>query len=59
MSQKSLPTQPTAEAVVRFIRRVTRRLYAAEDKIRVVLEGLRAEPCRRAAISPGSQGSGG
>ena len=56
MSQKSLPPKPTAESVVRGIRRATRRLYSAEDKIRIVLEGLRgehsiAELCRREAIA--------
>ena len=56
MSQKSLTTKPTAEAVVRDIRRAARRHYSAEDKIRIVLEGLRgehsiAELCRREAIA--------
>jgi transposase-like protein len=45
-----------AEKVVRDIRRATRRRYSAEDKIRIVLEGLRgeesiAELCRREGIS--------
>ena len=31
------------EAVVREIRRKTRRKYSAEEKIRIVLEGLRGE----------------
>ncbi len=39
MSQKSLTSKPPAEAVVRDIRRATRRHYSAEDKIRIVLEG--------------------
>ena len=52
MSEKSSP-----EAVVREIRRQTRRRYSAEEKIRIVLEGLRAEEsiaeiCRREGISP-------
>jgi transposase len=42
----------SAEQVVRDIRRETRRKYSAEEKIRIVLEGLRgedsiAELCRR------------
>lgn len=46
-----------AEAVVREIRRQTRRQYSAEEKIRIVLEGLRGEEsiselCRREGISP-------
>jgi transposase len=47
----------SAEQVVRDIRRETRRKYSAEDKIRIVLEGLRgedsiAELCRREGINP-------
>ena len=47
----------SAEKVVRDIRRETRRKYSAEEKIRIVLEGLRgeesiAELCRREGISP-------
>jgi transposase len=46
-----------AKNVVQEIRRATRRQYGAEEKIRVVLEGLRgeisvAELCRREGISP-------
>lgn len=46
----------SAEKTVRDIRRRTRRHYSAEDKIRVVLEGLRgedsiAELCRREGIN--------
>ena len=45
------------EARVREIRRQTRRRFSAEEKIRIVLEGLKgeetiAELCRRAGISP-------
>jgi transposase len=32
-----------AESVVREIRRKTRKKYSAEEKIRIVLEGLRGE----------------
>ena len=47
----------SAEAVVRDIRRQTRRKYSAEAKIRIVLEGLRgeesiAELCRREGVNP-------
>jgi len=43
------------ESVVREIRRKTRRQYSAEDKIRIVLEGLKGEVsitelCRREGI---------
>jgi transposase len=46
----------SAEKTVRNIRRRTRRHYSAEDKIRIVLEGLRgedsiAELCRREGIN--------
>jgi transposase len=49
--------KPTAEETVRHIRRETRRKYNAEEKIRIVLEGLRgeasvAELCRREGINP-------
>ncbi len=45
------------ESVVREIRRKTRRKFSAEEKIRIVLEGLKgeesiAEICRREGISP-------
>src|ERR1041385_4154183 len=47
----------SAEEVVRDIRRQTRKKYNAEEKIRIVLEGLRgeesiAELCRREGIAP-------
>jgi transposase len=35
--------KPSAEKTVRDIRRATRRSYTAEEKIRIVLEGLRGE----------------
>ena len=46
----------TVEKTVRNIRRQTRKKYSAEDKIRIVLEGLRgeitiAELCRREGIN--------
>ena len=45
------------EKIVREIKRKTRRMFSAEEKIRIVLEGLRgeetiAELCRREGISP-------
>jgi transposase len=47
----------TPEAKVREIRRKTRRRYNAEEKIRIVLEGLKGEEsiselCRREGVSP-------
>ncbi len=58
MSQRSSApiAKPSAEKVVRDIRRATRKHHSAEDKIRIVLEGLRGEEsiaalCRREAIA--------
>ena len=65
MSQKSsAPTarpydvsaKPSVEQAVRDIRRATRKHHSAEDKIRIVLEGLRGEDsiaalCRREGIA--------
>jgi transposase len=62
MRQKSGPARvasdakPPAEKVLKDIRRATRRHFSAEEKIRVVLEGLRgeesiAELCRREGIA--------
>src|SRR6476619_2647284 len=55
MRQKSVPAKEPATQVVKNIRRATRRHFSAEDKIRIVLEGLRgedsiAELCRREGI---------
>src|SRR3954469_14099975 len=43
MRQKSVPVKAPAAQVVKNIRRATRRHFSAEDKIRIVLEGLRGE----------------
>jgi transposase len=56
MSQKSMSPKSSSERVVKDIRRATRRHYSAEDKIRIVLDGLRgeasiAELCRREGIA--------
>jgi transposase-like protein len=58
MSQKSSapPTRVPAEKLVRDIRRATRKHHSAEDKTRIVLEGLRGEEsvaalCCREAIA--------
>ena len=56
MKQTSGPVKAPAESVVKDIRRATRRHFSAEEKIRIVLEGLRgedsiAELCRRAGIT--------
>ena len=56
MRQKMAATKPSAEKVIKDIRRVTRKQYGAEEKIRIVLDGLRGEEsiavlCRREAIA--------
>ena len=53
---KSNQPKTSAEQVVKHIRRDTRRHYSTEDKIRIVLSGLRgedriAELCRKQGIS--------
>jgi transposase len=55
MKQKSGPSV-TAEQHVRDIRRATRKKYSAEEKIRIVLAGLRgeysiSELCRREGLA--------
>jgi transposase len=56
MRQKSIAPKSGTEQVVRNIRRQTRKQYSAEEKIRIVLSGLRgedsiAELCRREGIA--------
>ena len=55
MTNRKYPKE-SAEKTVRDIRRKTRRRHSAEEKIRIVLEGLRgedsiAELCRREGIN--------
>ena len=56
MTSKSTTAKRPAEQVIKDIRRATRRHFSAEDKIRVVLDGLRgedsiAELCRKEGIA--------
>lgn len=56
MRQRDKQAPPSAEETVRDIRRATRRHFSAEEKIRIVLEGLRgedsiAELCRKEGIA--------
>ncbi len=56
MRHESGTPRATSERVVKDIRRATRRHFSAEDKIRIVLDGLRgedsiAELCRREGIN--------
>lgn len=56
MKQKSVGSRSSSEKLVRTIKRKTRRQYSAEEKIRIVLDGLRgemsiAELCRREGLA--------
>ena len=56
MSKKPVSKKAEAEKVVKDIRRATRKIHSAEEKIRIVLAGLRgedsiAELCRREGIA--------
>lgn len=56
MRQKSGTRKSHGEKVVKDIRRATRKQYSAEEKIRIVLDGLKgedsiAELCRREGIA--------
>jgi len=60
LEEKRMSTKKKSspESIVRQIKRKTRRKYSAEEKIRIVLEGLRGEEsitdlCRREGIHPG------
>jgi transposase len=58
MRQKSTVPASPSERLVKTIRRATRKQYSAEEKIRIVLDGLRgessiAELCRREGIAEG------
>ncbi len=56
MNTKNRTDRDSADRAVRDIRRATRRHYSAEEKIRIVLQGLRgedsiAELCRKEGIN--------
>lgn len=56
MRQKPGTKQSPGEKVVKDIRRATRKQYSAEEKIRIVLDGLKGEDsiselCRREGIA--------
>ena len=63
MRQKSNHPKDSAEKAVKDIRRQTRRRYSPEERIRIVLEGLRgedsiAELCRKEGINPNLYSAG-
>ena len=56
MNQKSTGRALSSEQIIRDIKRKTRKQYSAEEKIRIVLDGLRGEDsfaqlCRREGIA--------
>ena len=56
MRQQSGTRESSSKRLVKNIRRVTRKQYSSEEKIRIVLDGLRgefsiAELCRREGIA--------
>ena len=56
MRQKSQTRQTGSDKAIKDIRRATRKQYSAEEKIRIVLDGLLgeesiAELCRREGIA--------
>ena len=56
MNLRSTTAKRPAEQVIKDVRRATRRHFSAEDKIRIVLDGLRgedsiAELCRKEGIA--------
>ena len=56
MTKKPTTSKDAADKVVKNIRRKTRQTYSAEEKIRIVLAGLRGEEsisvlCRREGIA--------
>ena len=57
MARPGRPKKKTAEAVVKDIKRQTRRKFSAVEKIRILIEGLKGEEsivqiCRREGIAP-------
>lgn len=56
MKRKPSGRPSSSEQTIRYIKRKTRKQYSAEDKIRIILDGLRgedsiAELCRREGIA--------
>jgi transposase len=56
MNPRSSSAKKPAEQVMKDIRRATQRYFSAEDKIRIVLDGLRGEDsitelCRKGGIA--------
>ena len=63
MRQTKGPRRSASEKLVKDIKRATRKQYSSEEKIRIVLDGLRgedsiAELCRREGIFQGVASTG-
>ena len=50
MRQKSGSPESTSERIVKNIRRATRKRHSPEEKIRIVLDGLRGDESATAII---------
>jgi len=64
MRREAVTQKSKTDRMVKDIRRKTRKKHSSEEKIRIVLEGLRgedsiAELCRRAGIAQSTLGSVG
>jgi transposase len=51
MRQKSVHPESPSERIVKNIRRATRKRYSSEEKIRIVLDGLRGRAALVFAVS--------
>ncbi len=56
-STKNTKTSKSAEGIIKDIKRKTRRKFSSEEKIRIVIDGLRGEDtiaaiCRKEGIAP-------
>jgi len=52
MTDRNASRPGSADKAVGDIRRATRRKFSAEEKIRIVLEGLRGEQTRESSARP-------
>ena len=52
MRQKSVHPKSSSERIVKNIRRATRKRHSSEEKIRIVLDGLRGESKADARLEP-------
>jgi hypothetical protein len=50
MRQKSVHPESPSERIVKNVRRATRKRHSSEEKIRIVLDGLRGAPALRSCV---------